>query len=414
MESILTENKTKENGSDLLTELCREGARKILAAALEAEVAEFINQYTNLKDDSGHQAVVRNGYHPERTIQTGIGDIPIRQPRIDDRILDKKGEQRFTSAILPKFMRKSPALQDVIPILYLQGISTNKFATALEAILGKDAKGLSASTITRMKEDWTQDYKEWAQRSLIGKEYVYVWADGIYSKARLDDEKVCLLVIIGVTPDGTKELLAVQDGFRESEESWADILKDLQQRGLTKPPKLAVCDGAMGFQNAVDKIWGELKIQRCWFHKTGNILDKLPDCVQTKALKMIHNMYLANTRENALKAYDLFIKTFEHKYPKATECLSKDKEDLFRFYDFPAKHWVHIRTTNPIESTFATVRLRHRSTKGNGSTTATLAMVFKLCQQAEKRWRRLKGFELLKLVINNKTFVNGELVEKVA
>jgi transposase-like protein len=414
MKSIVAEKQENENVSDVLTTLCREGAKKMLAAALEAEVAEFIAKYSNLKDEDGHQAVVRNGYHPERTIQTGIGDIPIRQPRIDDRVLGKKGEQRFTSGILPKFMRKSPSLQEVIPVLYLQGISTNKFSIALEALLGKDAKGLSSSTITRMKEGWLQEYDEWTQRSLKDKEYVYVWADGIYCKARLDAEKQCLLVIIGVTADGTKELIAVQDGFRESEASWLEMLKDIQKRGLSKPPKLATCDGAMGFQNAVDKIWGELKIQRCWFHKSGNILDKLPDCVQSKALKMIHNMYLADTRENALEAYDLFIETFEKKYPKATECLSKDKEDLFRFYDFPAKHWVHIRTTNPIESTFATVRLRHRSTKGNGSTKATLAMVFKLCQEAEKRWRRLKGFELLKLVINNKTFVNGELVEKVA
>jgi putative transposase len=414
MEKSIAEEQEKENNTDYLTEICREGAQRMLAAALETEIAVFIEKYKDLKDKDGHQTVVRNGYHPERAIQTGIGNIAIRQPRIDDRVLIKEGEERFSSEILPKFMRKSPSLEAVLPILYLQGISTNKFPAALEAILGKDAKGLSASTITRLKEAWTKEYDRWAHRSLEGKEYVYVWADGVYCKARLDDTKTCLLVIIGVTPDGKKELLAVQDGIRESEQSWTELLLDLRYRGLVKAPKLAICDGALGFQNAVDQVWGEMKIQRCWFHKMGNVLDKLPDCVQTKAKKMLQNMFLADTRENALKAYGLFIEAFEHKYPKAAECLSKDKEDLFRFYDFPAEHWVHIRTSNPIESTFATGRLRHRSTKGNGTGKATLAMVFKLCQEAEKRWRRLKGFELLKLVIENKLFVNGVLVEKAA
>jgi putative transposase len=311
MEKSIAEEQEKENNTDYLTEICREGAQRMPAAALASEVAEFVEKYKDLKDKDGHQAVVRNGCHPARTIQTGIGDIPIQQPRIDDRVLIKEGEERFSSEILPKFMRKSPSLEAALPILYLQGISTNKFPAALEAILGKDAKGLSASTITRLKEAWTKEYDKWAQRSLEGKEYVYVWADGVYCKSRLDHEKSCLLVIIGVTADGKKELLAVLDGIRESEQSWKEVLLDLRYRGLDKTPKLAICEGALGFQSAVDKVWGELKIQRCWFHKMGNILDKIPDCVQTKAKKMLQNMFLADTREHALKAYDLFIEAFE-------------------------------------------------------------------------------------------------------
>ena len=395
MEQIIAEENGNANGENYLEAIIRQGARRMLASALEKEVEGFINSHKQHCDEKGHRMVVRNGYHPARTIQTGIGAIAIKQPRIDDRKL--KSEERFSSEILPKFMRKSPSLETALPILYLQGISSNKFPAALEAILGKDAKGLSASTIMRLKEAWTNEYEAWAARSLEGKEYVYVWADGIYCKSRLDHEKSCLLVLIGVTPEGRKELLL-----------------DVRHRGLKKPPKLAICDGALGFQNAVDQVWGELKIQRCWFHKMGNVLDKLPECVQSKAKRMLQNMYLADTREHALEAYEVFIATFEQKYPKATTCLTKDKEDLFRFYDFPAEHWVHIRTSNPIESMFATVRLRHRSTKGNGTSKATLAMVFKLCQEAEKRWRRLRGFNLLQLVSDNKLFVNGVLVENVA
>jgi putative transposase len=412
MEQIIAEETEKENGKNSLEQIIREGARKMLAAALEAGVSDFIEKYKKRKDTNGHQLVVKNGYHPERKIQTGIGPVTIRQPRVDDRKL--QGAERFSSEILPKFMRKTPSLEASLPVLYLQGISANKFPAALEAIVGKDAKGFSSSTILRLKEAWTKEYESWAKRSLKEKEYVYVWADGIYCKSRLDHEKSCLLVIIGVTPEGKKELLAVQDGIRESEQSWKELLLDLRYRGLEKAPKLAVCDGALGFQNAVDQIWGEMKIQRCWFHKMGNVLDKMPECVQSKAKKMLQNMFLSDTRENALKAYDLFIEAFEQKYPKAVTCLSKDKEDLFRFYDFPAEQWVHIRTSNPIESTFATVRLRHRSTKGNGSSKATLAMVFKLCPEAEKKWRRLRGFNPLQFVIDNKPSVNGVLVDKVA
>ena len=277
------------------------------------------------------------------------------------------------------------------------------------AIFGEGAKGFSPVTITRLKEVWQKEYNEWARRRLDGKEYVYVWADGIYCNARLDDQKLWLLVIIGVTVDGKKELVAVHQGVRESEESWLEVLRDLRFRGLTAAPKLAVCDGALGFQKAVDKVWGQMKIQRCWFHKMGNVLDKMPDCVQSAAKKKLQDIFLADTKQHAQDAYKHFIDTYELKYPKATECLSQDYDDLFRFYDYPAEHWVHIRTSNPIESMFATVRLRHRSTKGNGSADATLTMVFKLCKEAEKNWRRLKGFEKLQLVKEDKTFVDGIL-----
>ena len=384
MENILQWNweKSTTGNADFLENLVRESARKMLAAALESEVDQFIQKHQHKLDSDGHRTVVRNGYMPEREIQATCGNIRVRQPRIDDRVLPDS--ERFTSAILPKFMRKTPTLENVIPTLYLKGISTNKFQDALTAIFGESAKGFSPATITRLKEVWQKEYGEWAHRRLDDKEYVYVWADGVYCNARLDDQKLCLLVIIGVTVDGKKELVAVHQGVRESEESWLEVLRDLRFRGLTAAPKLAVCDGALGFQKAVDKVWGQMKIQRCWFHKMGNVLDKMPDCVQSAAKKKLQDIFLADTKQHAQDAYKHFIDTYELKYPKATECLSKDYDDLFRFYDYPAEHWVHIRTSNPIESMFATVRLRHRSTKGNGSADATLTMVFKLCKEAEK------------------------------
>jgi len=409
MENILQWNweKSTTGNADFLENLVRESARKMLAAALESEVDQFIQKHQHKLDSDGHRTVVRNGYMPEREIQATCGNIRVRQPRIDDRVLPDS--ERFTSAILPKFMRKTPTLENVIPTLYLKGISTNKFQDALTAIFGESAKGFSPATITRLKEVWQKEYSEWAHRRLDDKEYVYVWADGVYCNARLDDQKLCLLVIIGVTVDGKKELVAVHQGVRESEESWLEVLRDLRFRGLTAAPKLAVCDGALGFQKAVDKVWGQMKIQRCWFHKMGNVLDKMPDCVQSAAKKKLQDIFLADTKQHAQDAYKHFIDTYELKYPKATECLSKDYDDLFRFYDYPAEHWVHIRTSNPIESMFATVRLRHRSTKGNGSADATLTKVFKLCKEAEKNWRRLKGFEKLQLVKEDKTFVDGIL-----
>ncbi len=394
--------------------IVREGARKMLQAALEAEIEEHLSRFKNLVDEEGKRLVVRNGVMPERTVLTGAGPIAITRPRVDDRALSARGEQRFTSRILPPFMRRAPSIDTLVPVLYLKGISTDDFPTALEAILGPQAKGLSASTVVRLKEIWTEEYGEWSRRDLAGKRYVYVWADGVYCNARLEDERAWLLVVMGADSFGNKELLAVSDGYRESAQSWKEILLDLRSRGLEKAPVLAVCDGAMGFQAAAAEVWPETRIQRCWFHKTGNVLDKLPKSLQAKAKGMLHDQYLAPTREDALKAFDLFVNSFGDKYPKAVECLVKDKDDLFAFYDFLAAHWLHLRTTNPIESTFATVRLRHRRTKGNGTRKATLAMVYKLCREAEQGWRKLDGFKFIPLVEAGVKFVNGERVDEAA
>jgi putative transposase len=398
----------------VLETLIRSGARQVLQAALEAEIQEHLDRYTGCVDGNGNRQIVRNGHQPERTILTAAGPIPVRRPRVDDRVLEEKGQERFASRILPKFMRRSASLDSLIPALYLQGISTDDFPTALEAILGPQAKGLSATTVVRLKEAWTKEYTEWSKRDLSKTHYVYVWADGVYCKARLEDERACLLVIMGADLSGKKELLAISDGVRESSQSWKELLLDLRARGLKRPPVLAVCDGAMGFQAAAAELWPTTRIQRCWFHKLGNVLDKFPKALVEKARGMLHDQYMAPTREDAMKAYDLFIQTFEEKYPKAVECLTKDTEDLFAFYDFPSAHWIHLRTTNPIESTFSTVRLRHRRTKGNGTRHATLTMVFKLCKEAEKGWRKLTGFHLVPLVESGKKFVNGELVDESA
>jgi len=356
--------------------------------------------------------VLFRSYQKARTILTGAGPLSVSRPRVDDRALSQTGEERFTSRILPKFMRRAASIDSLVPALYLKGISTDDFPTALEAILGPNAKGLSASTVVRLKEVWADEYEAWSKRDLSDKRYVYLWADGVYCSARLEDERSCLLVIMGADAYGKKELLAVSDGFRESTQSWKEVLLSLRAQGLTHAPSLAVCDGAMDFQAAMAEVWPTTRMQRCWFHKSGNVLDKLPSSLQEKAKGMLHDQYLAPTKEEALKAFGLFVETFGAKYPKAVECLVKDKDDLFAFYDFPAAHWMHLRTTNPIESTFATVRLRHRRTKGNGTRKATLTMVYKLCKEAEKSWRKLQGFKLLPLVVAGKKFKDGELVDE--
>lgn len=387
----------------VLEEVLRQGAREMLLKAIEAEVAGYIDQHSELRDEAGHRLVVRNGHLPEREILTGLGPVPIRQPRVND----KRPGQKFTSSILPPFMRRVPSIDALIPCLYLKGISTGDFSEALESILGPQATGLSATNIVRLKEGWKQDYEAWSQRDLSEKHYVYIWVDGIHFNVRLDDERSCVLVIIGATKDGTKELLAVQDGYRESKLSWQEILRDLKARGLNTLPALAVGDGALGFWAAAEEEFPTTRRQRCWVHKTANILDKMPRSVQPHAKRRIHDMYMADTKANALKAYDEFLALYEAKYPKACECLSKDKEDLFTFYDFPAEHWIHIRTTNPIESTFATVRLRTKRTKGCGSRLATLTMVFKLVEQAEKHWRRMNGHALILKLIEGVRFIDG-------
>ena len=399
----------------VLEQIAREGARKMLQAALENEVDEFVSKYQPIKDEDGHRIVVRNGYLPERALITGLGPIKIKQPRARIKSDEKREEiGKFTSKILPGYMRKIPSVDNLIPVLYLKGISTNDFSTALRAILGEGAKGLSATNIVRLKKIWEDEYREWAKRDLSGKEYVYIWADGIHFNVRLENEKTCILVIIGADKEGRKELIAVNDGYRESTLSWKENLFDLKRRGLKIAPNLAIGDGALGFWAALDEVYPETRRQRCWVHKTSNILDKLPKSVQSKAKVLIHEMYMAPTKEDALDAYEHFIEVFEAKYPKAVNVLVKDKEDLFTFYDFPAEQWFHIRTTNAIESTFSTIRLRTKKTKGCGTRIATLTMVFKLAMEAQKRWKRLKGYRLIPLVFEGKKFVNGELKEDVA
>jgi putative transposase len=396
-----------EESRSALDEILREGARRMLQAAVEAEVADYVGQHAGLSDPgTGRRLVVRNGNQPQRTIQSSLGDIPVTKPRVHDR---REGET-FTSRILPPYMRRTPALEALIPLLYLKGISTNDFPDALAAILGENAAGLSPSTISRLKEVWQGEHDEWAARGLAGKRYVYWWADGIYFKVRLTPERPCLLVIVGTLEDGTKELVAIQDGERESTLSWREVLRDLKRRGLAGGPALCVADGALGLWAAMEEEFPAAREQRCWVHKSANVLDKLPKKVQPSAKRMIHQMYMAPTKAAALEAYGEFLALYGAKYPKACRCLQKDQDVLFTFYDFPAEHWRHIRTTNPIESTFATVRHRSRQTKGCGSRSSTLAMVFKLAREAQKSWRRLNGYELIGKIIRGVRFQDG--VEK--
>jgi transposase-like protein len=345
---------------------------------------------------------------------TGVGPIGVKAPRIDDRKLDPERANPFNSSILPRYMRKIPSIDNLIPVLYLKGLSTNGFGNALASILGEGAKGLSAANIVRLKKGWEDDFNQWENRKLSGKKYAYIWADGIHFNIRLEDQRSCILVIMGADEAGNKELLAVSDGYRESILSWKEILLRLKEQGLEASPKLAIGDGALGFWKALDEVFPETKRQRCWVHKTANILDKMPKSIQGKAKSMIHEMYMAETEEKALKAYNHFVSVYQDKYPKAIDCLTKDKDDLFTFYGFPGIHWIHIRTTNPIESTFATVRLRTRRTKGCGSRIATLTMVWKLCCEAERTWKKLKGYKLIPKVISGSFCKDGMFVEEAA
>ena len=375
----------------------------MLQAAIETEVEEYIDRHKEQRDEQGHRLVVRNGHQPERRILTTLGPLSLTPPRVHDR---REG-CRFTSAILPPYLRRVPSIDALVPALYLKGLSTTEFPEALAAILGPGAAGLSSANIVRLKAVWEDEYKKWSARSLAGKRYVYIWADGVYFNVRLQDGRSCVLVLMGALPDGTKELLAVWDGQRESKLSWSEVLSDLKRRGLEELPLLAVGDGALGFWAALREVFPQTREQRCWVHKTANILDLLPKKIQPHAKKMIHEMYMADTRNHALSAYDAFFAVYEAKYPKACECLNRGKDELFTFYDFPAEHWQHLRTTNPIESTFATVRLRTRRTKGCGSSTATLTMVFKLALEAQRHWRRLNGSQRLAQVIEGAKFIDG-------
>jgi putative transposase len=395
--------------SDPLTDVLRDGARQLLAQAVEAEVADFLAMHANLKDEDGRVRIVRHGHLPEREVMTGIGPVPIRQPRVRDRgaSASDDGRIRFTPAILPPYARRTKSLEVLIPILYLKGISTGDFEEALAALLGKDAPGLSASTIARLKKVWADEHERWLKRDLSARHYVYVWADGIHLQARLEDEKQCILVIIGATPEGKKELVGFMDGARESAHDWRALLLDLKRRGLANAPKIAVADGALGFWKALGEVWPTTREQRCWVHKTANVLNKLPKSQQSKAKHSLHEIWMAETRVEAEAAFDAFIKTYALKYDKAAACLAKDREPLLVFYDFPAEHWVHLRTTNPIESTFATVRHRTIRSKGCLSNKTALAMVFKLVEGAQKSWRRLNGPQQLPKVIQGVTFKDG-------
>jgi len=378
----------------------------MLQQAIENEVQEFLQAHGSIRTSQDRQAVVGNGSLPARKIITGLGALKVQQPRVRD--LRETGRVVFTSNILPRYIRRVPSIDALIPALYLHGISTGDFTEALAAILGPNAAGLSPSNIVRLKEGWEAEYEQWTGRDLVGKRYVYLWADGIYFNVRLEDQRRCILVLMGALPDGTKELLAVIDGERESKLSWLDLLRDLKARGLTEPPAVAVGDGGLGFWAALAEEYPTTRAQRCWVHKTANVLDKFPKSLQPTAKDKIHQMYLAPTKAAALKSFDAFISLYDAKYPKACECLRKDADVLFTFYDFPAAHWQHLRTTNPIESTFATVRLRTERTKGCGSRKATLTMVWQLARAAAKGWRRLNGSELISKIIEGVVFVDGE------
>ncbi len=398
---------------DVLTEIARAGAQKFLAEMIQQEVEEWLTERAHLRDEQGRQQVVRNGHLPKREITTGVGQIEVKQPRVRDRRPPEEAE-RFTSKILPPYLRKTKSIEELIPWLYLKGVSTGDFSEALKALLGPDAPGLSATTVTRLKAVWEEEFREWNERSLEGKQYVYVWADGVHFNIRLEEDRQCILVLMGATPDGKKELIAVVDGFRESEQSWLGLLLEVKARGLVIDPKLAIGDGALGFWKAVKQVWPSTREQRCWVHKTANVLDKLPKRLQPEAKGKLHDIWMADTREHANQAFDLFVATYQGKYPKAVECLLKDRDRLLTFYDFPAEHWLHLRTTNPIESTFATVRLRTHKTKGSGSRMACLTMVYKLMQSASKKWRLLNGSELILEVLKGTPFIDGIQSQVVA
>lgn len=391
---------------DPLTDILRQGAVDLLARAVEAEVAGWIDDHAGVVDEQGRRQVVRNGSMPEREIVTGIGPVKVKRPRVHDR-RPPEAREAFTSAILPPYLRKTKSVEELIPWLYLKGVSTGDFSEALAAIIGVGVPGFSANTVTRLKESWEGEYKDWSTRDLSGKEYVYIWADGVHFNIRLEEDRQCILVLLGATADGRKELIAACDGYRESEQCWMTLLLDVKSRGLTIDPKLAIADGALGFWKALPQVFPTTRGQRCWVHKTANVLSKLPKRLHGSAKDLLHQAWMAPTKAEAEKAFDVFLRTHEAKYKAAAECLEKDRESLLAFYDFPAEHWLHIRTTNAIESVFATVRLRTDKTKGCGSRVACLSMVYKLAQSASKRWRCLQGSDLLPHVIAGVVFTDG-------
>jgi transposase-like protein len=394
---------------DQLTEVLRNGARTLLAQAVEAEVAGFLVKHAECKTEDGRARIVRHGHLPEREVMTGIGPVPVKQPRVRDRgaTVDDPGRIRFSPTILPPYMRRSKSIETLLPILYLKGISTGDFSEALAALLGKDAAGLSASAIGRLKDGWQDEHAAWQKRDLSMRRYVYIWADGIHLQARLEDEKQCILVIIGTTPEGRKELVGFTDGARESAHDWRDLLLDLKRRGLDVAPELMIADGALGFWKAAGEVWPKAREQRCWVHKSANVLNKLPKSQQPKAKRALQEIWMAETQAAAEAAFDAFVESYALKYEKAADCLAKDRDALLAFYDFPAEHWKHLRTTNPIESTFATVRHRTARAKGCLSNKTALAMVFKLVEGAQRSWRRLDGHAQLPKLILGVKFTDG-------
>ena len=412
MLTVVTDDNAHADMAAGLDEIVREGARRMLAAALEAEVAGYVEALAGELDEEGHRLVVRNGHAEARTITTGAGGIEIEAPRVDDRRVDPEtGERcRFRSAIVPPWCRKSPKVAEVLPLMYLHGMSSGDFAPALEEFFGS-AAGLSPSVITRLTKQWQADQRAFAERRLDDRDYVYIWADGIHFNVRLEEARLCALVIVGVRADGTKELVAITDGHRESTDSWADLLRDLKRRGM-KAPMVAVGDGALGFWAALRTVWPETTEARCWVHKVANCLNALPKSVQPTAKRMLAEIRDAEDREHALKAIDAFAGEFAVKWPKAVAKIVDDAVPLLAFYDFPAEHWIHLKTTNPIESTFATVRLRTKVTKGPGSRAAGLAMAFKLIEAAEHRWRSVNAPHLVALVRAGTKFEKGVIVER--
>jgi len=404
---VIAFKKPGEISEDPLTELLRAGARQLIANAVEAELFGYLQQFAAIKDEKGRQQVVRNGHLPEREIQTGIGPVAVRVPKVRD----KRGQGvKFNSRLLPPYIRRTKSIEETLPWLYLKGVSTGDFQEALQALLGRDAKGLSATTISRCKRLWEEEHDAWNRRRMENKRYVYIWADGVYFNIRSDDAKQCILVVVGVTEQGQKEFVAIEDGYRESEQSWSELLVRIKEQGLGQAPKLAVGDGALGFWKALSKVFPQTVHQRCWVHKTANVLNKVPKMVQPKVKQALHEIWMAPTRKDAFQAFDVALATFSTKYPKAMACLEKDKEQMLAFYDFPAAHWQHIRTSNPIESTFATVRLRTAKTRGCVARHTILAMVYKLGKSAQKRWRKLRGFKLLAEVIRGVQFKDGESI----
>jgi putative transposase len=394
-----------------LDELAREGARRMILAALEIEVEEYRQQHREARDSRGHALVVRNGQAQPRRLTVGAGTITVRAPRVNDRRCVEEVRQRFTSQILPPYLRRSPQVSAVLPLLYLHGLSTGDFRAALPVLLGEDAAGLSPAAITRLTATWRTEYDQWRRRTLADRDFIYIWVDGVHFTIRLEDDRLAALVVVGVRPDGSKEVIAIEDGYRESTESWLTVLRDLKIRGM-RAPALAIGDGALGFWAAVREVWPETREQRCWVHRIANVLDKLPTRLQPQAKRALHEMMYADTRTTCEQAIQRFTQDYEAKYPKAVKSLVTDVARLLTHFDFPAAHWKHIRTTNPIESTFATVKLRTRVTKGAGSRTAGLTMTFKLLEAAQRTWRRLDAHDLLPLVRAGVVFKDGQSVER--